>query len=61
FLVGDNYDGGVMDLGAGIFYHMTGNFGFSLFGKYGIIWSSTDNIDSQNRILIGIGISNFIL
>lgn len=61
FLVGDNYDGGVLDFGAGIFYHVTGNFGFSLFGKYGIIWSSKDNIDRQNRIFIGIGISNFIL
>ncbi len=61
FLVGDDYDGGVLDFGAGVFYHVTGNFGFSLFGKYGFMSSTNDNIDSQNRIFIGIGISNFIL
>jgi hypothetical protein len=61
FLVGDNYDGGVLDMGAGIFYHVTGNFGISLFGKYGFMFSSNDNIDSQNRVFIGLGISNFIL
>ena len=61
FLVGDNYDGGILDIGAGIFYHVTGNFGFSLFGKYGFMSSTSDDIDSQNRILIGVGISNFIL
>jgi len=61
FLVGDNYEGGVLDIGAGVFYHVTGNFGFSMFGKYGFMFSSNDNIDSQNRIFIGIGIANFIL
>jgi len=61
FLTGDNFEGGELDLGAGLFYHATGNFGFSLFGKYGIIWPSKDEIDQQNRIFIGIGISNFIL
>lgn len=61
FLVGDNYDGGVFDLGAGVFYHVTGNFGFSLFGKYGFMSSTNDNIDSQNRVFIGVGITNFIL
>lgn len=61
FVVGDNYDGGELDLGAGIFYHLTGNFGFSLFGKYGKLWSSKNDIDKQNRIFIGLGISSFIL
>ena len=61
FLVGDKYDGGELDIGVGVFYHVTGNFGFSLFGKYGIIWSSNNNIDNQNRIFVGIGISSFIL
>jgi len=61
FLVGDNYDGGVLDIGVGIFYHVTGNFGFSLFGKYGIIWSRKDDIDKQNRLFIGVSITNFIL
>lgn len=61
YLVGDNYDGGVLDIGAGVFYHVTGNFGFSFFGKYGFMYSTKDNIDRQNRVFIGIGISNFIL
>lgn len=61
FLVGDDYDGGVFDLGAGVFYHVAGNFGLSLYGKYGFMSSTHDNIESQNRIMIGIGISNFIL
>ena len=61
FTVGDHYDGGELDLGAGIFYHVTGNIGFSLFGKYGILWSSKDDIKMQNRIFIGLGISSFIL
>jgi hypothetical protein len=61
FLIGDNYDGSEMDLGAGLFYHIAGNFGISLIGKYGIIWSNNDKVDNQNRIFIGIGLSNFIL
>jgi hypothetical protein len=61
FLSGDNYSGGELDFGAGIFYHLTGNFGFSLLAKYGFIWSDKENIDSQRRLFIGIGISNFIL
>jgi hypothetical protein len=61
FMVGDNFDGGVLDFGAGVFYHATGNFGFSLFGKYGMMWSSRDSIDRQNRVFIGIGINNFFL
>lgn len=60
FMAGDNYAGGELDLGAGLFYHVTGNIGFSLFGKYGILWSSKDDIDMQNRFLIGLGISSFI-
>jgi hypothetical protein len=60
FLVGDNYDGGVLDIGAGVFYHVTGDFGFSLIGKYGFMSSTNDNIDSQSRMFIGVGISNFI-
>lgn len=61
FLVGDTYDGGVLDIGGGIFYHVTGNFGFNLTGKYGFMSSTLDNIDSQSRLFIGIGITNFIL
>ena len=60
FLVGDNFDGGELGIGGGILYHFTGNFGINLQIKYGQIWSSKDNIDSQSRILVGIGISNFI-
>jgi hypothetical protein len=61
FMIGDNFDGGVLDFGGGVFYHATGNFGFSLFGKYGTVWSSRDSIDRQNRLFIGIGINNFFL
>ena len=61
FLVGDNYKGRELELGAGLFYHVAGNFGFSLFGKYGIIWSGKDDIDNQKRVFIGAGITNFIL
>jgi hypothetical protein len=61
FMIGDNFDGGVLDVGAGVFYHASGNFGFSLFGKYGTAWSSRDSIDRQSRVFIGIGINNFIL
>lgn len=60
FLTGDNYEGGELDFGAGILYHVTGNIGLSLFGKYGIISSAKENIDSQNRIFVGIGLANFI-
>ncbi len=60
FLTGDNYEGGELDFGAGILYHVTGNIGLSLFGKYGIISSTDNDIDSQNRIFIGIGLANFI-
>jgi hypothetical protein len=61
FLVGDDYDGGVLEIGAGFFYHVTGNFGINLFGKYGFMSSTNNNIDSQSRVFIGVGISNFIL
>ena len=61
FMVGDDFDGGVLDLGVGVFYHVSGNFGFSLFGKYGMMWPSSGDIDSQNRVFVGIGITNFIL
>jgi len=61
FLVGDDFDGGELDLGAGVLYHVTGNFGISIQAKYGLIWSSKDNINNQNRIFVGVGFSNFIL
>jgi len=61
FLTGDYFDGGTAELGAGLFYHVTGNFGFSLMGKYGYIFSDNPNIDRQTRVFIGIGITSFIL
>jgi hypothetical protein len=61
FLIGDNFDGGELDFGVGIFWHLTGNFGFNIYGKYGIIWSNNNDIDTRNQIFIGIGISNFML
>jgi hypothetical protein len=60
FMMGDNYEGRVLDLGAGLFYHVRGNFGFNLFAKYGFVWSTDSLIDSQNRLFIGLGITNFI-
>jgi hypothetical protein len=60
FLTGDNFDGGELGFGAGIMYHMVGNVGLNLQIKYGQIWSNKNNIDSQNTIFIGIGLSNFI-
>jgi len=61
FLVGDDFDGGELDLGAGVLYHVAGNFGISIQAKYGLIWSNNDNINNQNRIFVGVGFSNFIL
>jgi len=60
FLSGDS-DGSEADFGAGIFYHVSGNFGLNLFGKYGILWQNNNMIESQQRIFIGIGFTNFIL
>ena len=60
FLTGDDFKGGELDFGAGILYHVSGNIGLSLFGKYGIISSTNKNIESQNRIFVGIGLANFI-
>jgi hypothetical protein len=59
-MFGDSH-GGEMDLGAGIFYHISGNFGINFFGKYGMIWPDENSIESQQRIFIGLGITNFIL
>ena len=60
FLVGDNFEGGELGFGAGIMYHIAGNIGINFQLKYGQIWSNKDNIDSQNTIFVGIGLSNFI-
>jgi len=60
FASGDQ-DGGEIDLGAGIFYHVGGTFGMNLFGKYGIISSNQDDIEQQRRFFVGLGLSGFIL
>jgi hypothetical protein len=60
FLIGDNFDGGELGFGAGIMYHVAGNIGINLQLKYGQIWSTRNDIDSQNTIFVGIGLSNFI-
>ena len=60
FLTGDNFDGGELGIGAGIMYHVAGNIGINLQLKYGQIWSTKNDIDSQNAIFVGIGLSNFI-
>jgi len=61
FINGDVMDGGETDIGAGILYHVTGNFGFSLQLKYGILSADEENIKGFSRMFIGIGIVNFIL
>jgi hypothetical protein len=60
-LAGDSYDGGEVDLGGGLMYHLDGNIGLNLFAKYGIIWYDSDTLDNKNRIFLGIGLSGFIL
>jgi hypothetical protein len=61
FLSGDNLDGGEWDMGAGLLYHVTGNFGIIVQVKYGILFANEESIKSQNRLFVGIGIINFIL
>ncbi len=60
FLTAEAYSGKELDLGGGLFYQLSGNFGINLLAKYGIVWRDEDLIDSQNRIFIGIGVSGFI-
>ena len=60
FLTGDNFKGGEIGFGAGLMYHIAGNIGLNIQAKYGQIWPQNDNIDSQNTIFIGIGLSSFI-
>jgi predicted porin len=60
FLVGDNFEGGELGIGAGIFYHITGNFGMNAQFKYGHVWSNQSEIENQNRMLVGIGLAAFI-
>lgn len=59
-LAGDAYKGNAIEVGAGIFYHVTGNVGLNLLGKYGVISSDNHIIDNQNRLYIGLGISSYI-
>ena len=60
-LTGDYYDGGEVDLGGGVMYHLDGNIGLNLFAKYGIIWYDSNTLDNKSRIFLGIGLSGFIL
>ena len=34
--------------------------GENLFGKYGILWSGIEEVQKQNRIFVGFGVSTFI-
>ena len=61
FLIGNSYDGGEFDLGGGVLYHLAGNIGINLFAKYGIIRTGRDDINTKNRVFIGIGVSGFII
>ena len=61
FMTGDVMDGGETDIGAGLLYHVTGNFAISLQFKYGILSADEETFKGLNRIFIGLGIVNFIL
>jgi hypothetical protein len=59
--VGDNWEGGEFDLGLGMMYHLQSTTAMSLEINYGFIRPSEKTIENRSRILIGIGISSFIL
>jgi hypothetical protein len=61
FWTGDIMDGGEWDLGIGLLYHVSGNFGVTAQVKYGILFSDEKYIQEMNRIYVGFGIINFIL
>jgi hypothetical protein len=61
FCTGDILDGGEWDAGIGLLYHVAGNFGVTLQVKYGNIFSRDSNIKAMNRVVVGLGIVNFIL
>jgi hypothetical protein len=61
FINGDVMDGGETDIGAGILYHLTGNFGISFQLKYGVLSADEENTEGFSRMFIGFGIVNFIL
>lgn len=60
FCMRDQFDGGELGAGAGILYHISGNLGLNLHAKYSFIWADDKRIESQSRIMAGIGLSSFI-
>ncbi len=61
FLKGDQFDGGELGLGLGALYHLAGNVGIAAQVKYGILFHGKSTIERQSRILLGLGLTNFIL
>jgi len=60
FQSGDAYDGGELGVGGGILFHVSGNIGLKLRIKYGHVWSSRNEIEKQNTVFTGIGLSSFL-
>lgn len=61
FLQGDLFDAKEADLGIGLLYHLSGNTGITAYVKYGKLFTSDEIIKNQNRLLLGVGLTNFIL
>ena len=61
FLKGDRFDGGELGFGLGALYHLAGNVGIAAQMKYGIVFPGTSTVERQRRILLGLGLTNFIL
>jgi hypothetical protein len=51
-LSGDDLDGGVWDFGAGLLFHVSGNMGIAVQGKYGLIFPKDDSVDRPDRLFI---------
>jgi hypothetical protein len=59
--IGDNWQGREIDLGLGLMYHLQSTTALSLEINYGFIRPNDHDIDHRSRILVGVGISSFIL
>ncbi len=59
--LGDQREGREFDLGIGIMFHLQSTTALSLEVNYGFIRPSEQAVDSRSRILVGIGLSSFML
>ena len=60
FVMAERYEGGEADIGAGLLYHVAGNFGIAAHAKYGFFFPAVDRIEERNRLSVGLGIECFI-